>query len=199
MLSTHLLRMTCCVLASLMFLNRASAGVILNPENGHYYEVVYAAKSWNDADIAARSRSYNGSSGYLVTITSAAENLFLTSTFTSNGLHYCWTGGLQLPSSTEPAGGWAWANGEAFVFQNWWPGEPTNTGGAEDRLIFDHGVIANGKGWNDLNGVYSSLGYVVEYDGTSGPVVPEPASLSIFGLGVVGFAFARRRKSMRNK
>lgn len=200
MFSDWLFRIICCNLAVWLVSNHAIAGVVLNPDNGHYYEVVNIAKSWDDADLDARSRTYNGSVGYLVTITSVSENLFLTSTFTSAGLHYLWTGGLQLPGSTEPAGGWAWANGEAFSFQNWWTGgEPSNTGGVENRIIFDHGVTANGKSWNDLNGSVSSLGYVVEYNGSSGPVVPEPATLSIFGLGAAGFALARRTRLLSTK
>ena len=92
--------------------------------------------------------------GHLATITSEAENTFIT---TQLGiLHRPWLGGEQLPDSEEPAGGWQWSPGEPWVYTNWDSGEPNNTyfGGwgkeateqSEERLHYHH----DGTHWNDL-------------------------------------------------
>ena len=99
-----------------------------------------------------------------MTVTSATENLFLTNTYSANGLHYHWLGGVQPAGSSEPSGGWSWVSGEPFVFNNWAGGEPNNTGGIENRIVFDHGTTANGKNWNDLAAGTATSGYIVEYE-----------------------------------
>jgi autotransporter-associated beta strand protein len=55
------------------------------PENGHYYEFVNtgSAISWTAARDAAARRSLFGMTGYLVTITSAAESFFVSSQITA--------------------------------------------------------------------------------------------------------------------
>ena len=45
--------------------------------NGHYYELVSGTINWEDAKTAAEASTYLGLTGYLVTITSAAENNFI--------------------------------------------------------------------------------------------------------------------------
>lgn len=160
---------------------QADAAPILNPANGHYYDVINGSYTWAQANAAAQAMG-----GHLVTITSAQENQFLTTTFGSAGLHFRWTGGFQPPGSPEPAGGWSWVTGETFAFNNWAsPGEPNNLGN-EDRIIFDHGVSANGKQWNDLNGSVLAAGFVVEF-------VPEPTTWAVLaGLVVVTWVRTRR-------
>jgi hypothetical protein len=44
---------------------------------GHYYEYVSGGLSWTVARAAAANRTFNGATGYLATVTSAAENNFL--------------------------------------------------------------------------------------------------------------------------
>lgn len=171
----------------------ASAAPVLNPANGHYYDVINTSPgvNWATANSAASALSFMGVQGHLVTITTAQENQFLTSTFGAGALHFHWTGGLQPAGSTEPGGGWSWVTGEPFAFNNWWPGEPNNSGGIENRIIFDHGTTANGKSWNDLRDTALASGYVVEYD------TPEPVSLVVFGslaLAGVGVVARRRRR-----
>ncbi len=145
-------------------------------DNGHYYEVVHTSGiDWFSAKAAAEGLTYSGIGGHLVTITSDAENLWLTSTFGAGSLHYHWIGGYQLPGSSEPLGGWSWITGESWGFTNWWPpGEPNNFGGRENAIVFDHGVTAAGKSWNDLNHDTGVLGYVVEYSSGTGPIPPPP-------------------------
>lgn len=170
----------------------ATAIPVYNSGNGHYYDLVTTNINWSDAKAAALSQTYLGISGHLVTITDNSENLFLTTEFTASLLHLHWLGGLQPTGSTEPNGGWSWVTGEAFVFNNWWPGEPNNAGGIEDRIVFDHGVSAAGKAWNDLGGSGNASGYVVEYDTTA---VPEPDTLALLASGVVAVSFYRRKRN----
>jgi hypothetical protein len=45
--------------------------------NGHYYEYFSTPVTWATAKAAAASRSFYGRKGYLVTITSEAENNYI--------------------------------------------------------------------------------------------------------------------------
>ena len=141
-------------------------GPVLNPVNGHYYEVVIEQVNWDDAKVAAESRTLNGLQGHLATITSQDENDFIAGLLPF-GAGY-WIGGFQPPGSPEPDGNWQWTTGESFDYTNWGAEEPNETGYGgenEDRLEFD------GE-WNDLRGSHISPGYVVEYE-------PEARRLSI--------------------
>jgi hypothetical protein len=171
-------------------------GQVIDPANGHYYQVVTAPSSisWNDARNAAAAMSYLGYTGHLATITSAAENGFLVSTFSGSLLAGKDLGGFQPPGSPEPAGGWTWITGEPWTFVNWAPGEPNNGGGAfsyENGLQFAW-ATTDGT-WNDIQDAATGLpqfsGYVVEFER-----VPEPAAgwLLLTG-GVATIAFHRKR------
>ncbi len=128
--------------------------------NGHYYEVVLTGDiDWSTALAAAEARTFRGSAGRLASVTSLAENQFLTTAF-GNGLDGLFLGGYQAEGSFEPDGGWAWHSLEEFSFNNWAAGEP-NDFGNEQFLVFAHGIDAEGMQWNDAN---LAAGYVVEYD-----------------------------------
>jgi subtilase family serine protease len=135
-------------------------------DNGHYYEVVFVEDglTWEDARAAAEARTYRGASGHLATITSVAENLFLTRVFGEGGLDGRYLGGYQTEDAEEPGGGWNWVTGEYFYgFANWGEGEP-NDFGDEEYLQYAHGVDAEGMRWNDLGLTMDVQGYVVEYE-----------------------------------
>jgi uncharacterized protein YhjY with autotransporter beta-barrel domain len=102
--------------------------------NGHYYELVTGTINWEDAKTAAEASTYLGLTGYLVTITSEAENNFIKNKIGTN----TWIGGSDdatHTSNTHPAisldlgqgtalageGTWEWVsgpeNGKTFFCQ----------------------------------------------------------------------------------
>ncbi len=134
-----------------------------NGGNNHYYEMVIFNSTWLEAKAAAESAG-----GYLVTITSAAENLWITNnvlTTVDSSLH-TWIGLYQPSGSPEPAGGWSWITGEAFSYSNWYIGEPNNFFGNESYGHFEgNSNAADGRRWNDIrNNPQNITSYVVEYN-----------------------------------
>ncbi|KAA5548332.1 T9SS type A sorting domain-containing protein [Adhaeribacter rhizoryzae] len=143
---------------------RLGPPLIINGEE-HYYEPLefdYRA-TWEDAMAQAASKSYNGSSGYLATITSAAENEFIQEIVSKITLRnpYVWLGA----NDKAEEGVWRWATGpEAgmlFNYNNWAKDEPNDKRG-EDYLA----ISTDGK-WNDVSNEgpspYFPYTYLVEY------------------------------------
>ena len=83
------------------------------PGTGHYYEYVQASLTWTNARTAASARRFYGLQGYIVTITSAEENTFLTEKVSGDA----WIGAND--SVTE--GDWYWVAGPEVGtrFYNW--------------------------------------------------------------------------------
>ncbi|MBL3702361.1 hypothetical protein GI582_06605 [Sulfitobacter sp. BDSS02] len=173
--------------------------------NDHWYEVVWNKNSygwgqnisWTGANAKATSSTHNGMSGYLATITSAAEQMFL------NALNAAFTASSPAHSGTyvtawlgatdrDSEGNWIWENGEAFTYSNWASGEPNNYWN-EDYLMGWY----SGDKWNDGWNSASLQKYVVEYDAPPISNVPVPASLPLAaaGFGVFGLIARRRRKA----
>lgn len=146
----------------------AQAAPVLNPANGHYYDLVdNSALNWTQAAADARTRHHRGFQGHLVTITSAEEDAFLIDTFGVSRVAGRWIGGFQNVTASgysEPAGGWSWVTGEPWSYQHWAEGEPNDWGGGENWLqIWD----AASPSWNDIPDnveVAHSTGYIVEYE-----------------------------------
>ena len=70
--------------------------------------------------------THMGLPGYLATLTDQAENDFV---YSMGNPQWHWVGGFQnlnSPTYSEPSGGWEWVTGEAWVYENWHPGEPNN-------------------------------------------------------------------------
>lgn len=109
-------------------------------------------------------------------------------------------GGYQTDRNAEPAGDWAWVNGDTWSYTQWSPGEPSNQGGIEDYLtLFAAGNNRTGN-WNDISNGTSPVGtqgsvhyYIAESAGQAGGV-PEPATwaLMLGGFGLIGAAMRRR-------
>ena len=155
--------------------------------NGHWYEMIFDQPTavWDVAAASAAAQTYDGMTGYLATITSAAEQMFLNSLNPNNFL--MWLGGTDVDTENT----WMWVTEPGgpipFSYTNWAPGEPNNLGN-EDYL---HGWWTSAGQWNDIYPDWGTAGYVVEY---SPAAVPLPASLPLLLAGISVLAFARRRR-----
>ncbi|MCK4658103.1 MAG: immunoglobulin domain-containing protein [Phycisphaerae bacterium] len=154
--------------------------------NGHFYEAILVTSgiSWYSANSAAQATG-----GYLATIHSWAENLFVYNLVSgnpdfwfidgANNTQGPWLGGYQLSGSPEPGGGWSWVTGEPWgTYTHWSPGEPNNTGGNEDGLqFFAVGTNPTDRSfWNDVRRQNNILGYIVEYDPVAPTITSHPVS-----------------------
>jgi beta-lactamase regulating signal transducer with metallopeptidase domain len=151
-----------------------------NPDNGHFYEVVKTeGVLWKHALAIAERRKYEGMRGYLVTITSKAENDFLARNFGSSG--EAWAGGSDAASE----GNWKWVCGpeadkvfyrhaemkpDAEGYANWdkneYHTEPNNSGGAEHYLVWNWHLGPSNKEdglWNDWDADREVDTIIVEY------------------------------------
>lgn len=138
----------------------AQAQLVIFSENGHCYEH-RIRPGFIDWQTAQNESVADG--GYLVTITSLAENTFVHGLLDDVG---GWIGGFQPPGSIEPDGGWEWVTGEPFIFTNWFTGEPNDgLGGTRENAIhfFDTGPgFFALETWNDIPAELFLEGYVFE-------------------------------------
>jgi len=138
-------------LATLQFLGTGtitvsptSPTVVYSSVNGNFYEKSTTTKNFASAKADAESRSINGASGYLATVTSTAEFDYVKSkTGLSTGI---WLGA----SDNGVEGEWRWIggpeNGQQFwqggsggavvdgMWSDWNSGEPNNCCAGEDYL-----------------------------------------------------------------
>lgn len=68
--------------------------------NGHFYQYVPGTTLWTTAHATAKDMSYNGRSGYLATITSKDEDLFIRTVSNQIG----WLGGTRMSVDTDAEG-----------------------------------------------------------------------------------------------
>jgi len=176
----------------------AQQGMFFNPSNGHYYQYVSAPGiTWDDARDAAAASTLYGLNGYLMTVTSAEENAFITprlggdgwmgaSDASSEGIWTWVTGpeaGTQFwtgdtSAGTNPTGNPGTAYNGAYA--NWVTGEPNNSDlmrGGEDVAHFYAGTGF----WNDFAATnYNIDGYVVEYGGAGfGSLQAAPLTITV--------------------
>ncbi len=172
------------------------AGTNYYSGNGHYYEVVNETVTWTAAKAAAEASTLYGLTGYLVTITSAAENTFVSSKISANA----WMGASDdgnYTSNTHATteGTWEWVsgpeNGKTFTcqpsgqgrqaiaahsdcevhsdtsYENWAANEP-NDWPDEDIGQEDYGHIRSSGAWNDYANNQTVNYYIIEYGGMPG-------------------------------
>lgn len=183
--------------------------------NDHYYDFVLAPDiSWHAARDAAASLSFLGSQGHLVTVTSAAEDTFLRTNFSSQigdprpppdrpivvpGL-YAWIG--LTDEITE--GDYRWVTGEPFSFSVWGMGEPSGFDFPDQDYINlwrrDYGSGPMWS-WDDTIASPPLVGYgsfLVEFDGPFVQVVPAPGAFSLLTVGSLSLlGYMRRRVTFR--
>jgi hypothetical protein len=91
--------------------------------NGHWYAILPVILPWDWADSAAHTYRRDGVQGYLATVTSMEENIFIVYNViadienTSAYDEYCMGGVYEN-------GAWKWLTGEPFEYTQWAPNQP---------------------------------------------------------------------------
>lgn len=172
---------------------------VLNPANGHYYEVVInqLGTPWSVASTQAASMTHLGMQGYLATITSDQERDFINS-LDWHSATIAWIGGSQLSGQSTPNIGWQWITGEPFTYNGWEAGEPNDNDGSENS---QENCIENQRnvGWNDQNCNFEYLYFIVEFgDPTAAiPTMTEWGMIIFVVLAGLGSVYFIRRKTAK--
>jgi hypothetical protein len=197
----------------LLFAIGSSQGApILDPANGHYYEVISApGLTWINAEMGALSKSFNGLQGHLATVTDAAEDGYVGQAVAAAGSGEFWLGGYQNPANlTSKTAGWTWVNSEGTFpgvngatgfdnpYSNWNPGEPNDFYGAGSEQFLGINLGRPG-GFNDEGNLGLIGGYVIEYDPNTVPGgglvgVPEVSTTAgLLSMCLTGLGLLRRK------
>ena len=150
-------------------LNQTIPSLVINGKT-HYYEVLSASSSnWIDAYTASASKTLYGLDGYLVTVTSDAENTKVTQVASSKSV--IWISG----SDEGVEGTWKWMSGPETGTTFWtgtaygsvngyakWHTNVQPEGNGDYVIMVTSGGLAGY--WGD-EASYPVSGYVVEYGG----------------------------------
>ena len=140
-----------------------------NPVNKHFYRYISGFVSYATAKSNSGSYSFKGKTGYLVTITSQAEQDFLNNNIVGNNIWFALTdvaseANWRIDAGPESGTLIKTQNGQttgniAGFFNNWCSGEP-NDASNEDYAVTKW---SGGTCWNDVNETNASVaGYIVE-------------------------------------
>ncbi len=166
--------------------------VFYNPLNGHFYKSTTTTSNWTSAKADAENMSYFGKKGYLATITSQAENSFISKLLGQDSWIGC-SDNFQLINSVvgytkyanqnAAEGYWHWVTGPeqgtqmrtgnaqdyrtgadiSGVYQNWAFNEPNDWPVNTFAGDEDYGHIYVSAGdWNDFPNT-SSIRSVIEF------------------------------------
>ncbi|MEM9584447.1 MAG: lectin-like protein [Pseudomonadota bacterium] len=174
--------------------------------NGHWYDFVILDDgiTTSAAEAAAESATFMGETGYLATITSAAEQAFLNTIWPGagsvTGLFNDYSYFLIGASDRATEGAFEWIGGDeegdALSYTNFKLGEPNNnngSGGQEDYVVAWWEDSVSGL-WNDVGESANIRAYLVEYDAPANmSPVPLPASLPMLVLALGGTVALRRK------
>jgi len=149
-------------------------GYYYNGVNGHFYRPISTGNTYTGARTAAEATTFKGQKGYLVTITSADEDLFIYNNVPQTSIWFALTdevveGQWRIDAGPEKGTLIKTANGQlngniVGQYNNWAGGEPNNSGN-EDYAVTKWG---GGSQWNDLPNGFSCP-YVIEYGTWSNP------------------------------
>lgn len=151
--------------------------------NGHFYEAVYSPEgiTWSNAQKYALRHG-----GYLATIASAAENLYVFNLikdpkyWRTGGHGYFslgpWIGGFKTPW------GWQWLNSEGpATYFHWAARQPDNDNGHQNRIHFySWGLNDPRPTWDDLEDEAVLKGFIVEYNSDPANLPENPAAANNF-------------------
>ncbi len=166
---------------------------------GHYYESIYSGSviSWTAAKASAEARSLSGMQGYLATILTEEESVFLGSKAPDNA----WMGANDVAVEGE----WRWVTGPEnttgqgtlFYYQsngttlpgfytNWNDNEPNDFEAGEDCGQ----ILGNSdeKKWNDLPNGAEVYYYLVEYGGMPDEPTPQLTATIVVNVTAVNDA-----------
>ncbi len=146
---------------------------------GHWYEWIQYPEpdddplDWDEMRDLVTTWTLFGVPGHLATIHSQAENDFINSLGRGTGFF----GAFQPVGSPEPAGNWQWVTGEPWIYSNWSPGNPSNSGNTGNEDVAS--MRLDGE-WNDRTGIVEPEKYFtdvfVEYP------VPKPGDANRDGV-----------------
>jgi hypothetical protein len=149
-------------------------GFFYNGTNGHFYRPISTGATYTNARAASLLTTFKGQTGYLVTITSADEDLFIFNNVPQGNIWFALTDEVEEARWTIDAGPEKGTlikinNGQTNgnipgQYNNWAGGEPNNSGN-EDYAVTKWG---GGSQWNDLPNHFSNP-YVIEYGTWTNP------------------------------
>jgi len=149
-------------------------GYFYNGVNGHFYRPIATGATYTNARTLSEATTFKGQKGYLVTITSADEDLFIFNNVPQTSIWFALTDEASEARWVIDAGPEKGTlikinNGQLNgnipgQYNNWAGGEPNNSGN-EDYAVTKWG---GGSQWNDLPNNFSCA-YVIEYGTWTNP------------------------------